>query len=107
MSAIKEKLSLLTRKQRSIYEEHLRLFEAIFNHKSLDHIDPDILDFMEKEQREYILHELVTSSHYRYKKMSIKGTKMEVDRAIQEDLDSLVEIVVHNVKMLEEEGVEA
>ena len=86
----------LTRKQRSIYEIYEPLFEAIFNDKSLRHVDPDILEKIEIEQKEYLINELITSNYYRDRHNTLKGARKEVASQLATGIPELV-AVVHQI----------
>jgi hypothetical protein len=98
---LEEKLNQLTRKQRKIYEIHLDLFDAIFNHPILRHYDPDLLEILLIEQKEYLINQLIISKSHEYKYMTIKGVQEDVKRSIAHNLDELVEVVVDIIKDLE------
>lgn len=98
---IEDKLNQLTRKQRKIYEAHLELFDAIFSHDRLAHYDPDLLEVLLNEQKEYLINQLITSNTTDYRYMTIKGVQEDVKRSIKHNLDELVEVVIDIIKDLD------
>lgn len=97
-----KKLNQLTRKQRSIYEEHLRLFEGIFNHPILRTTDPDILERIEHDQKISLIDDLLEDSPY-YKKLSIKSVKTRVSLELEAEggLEKLANLVLSIANDLE------
>ena len=99
---IDEKVNKLTQKQRSLYEEHLRLFEGIFNHQILKYVDPDILEKIENEQKNTLLDDLLENLPY-YKRLTIKSVRTRVNLELEAEggLERLAEIVLEIANCLE------
>lgn len=94
-------LSNITRKQRKIYDMHMELFDEIFSHEKLLHVEPEILEILLNEQKIYLITQLQDCNSHEYKRMTVKGCQEDVDRAIEHNLDELVEVVLGNIKDLE------
>ena len=101
LDQIEASLNQLTRKQRKIYEAHLELFEAIFEYPTLKNVEPDLLEIIETEQKEYLINQLLSCNTTEYKYMTIKGVRADVKRTIQNNLDELVAVVLDIAKDLE------
>jgi hypothetical protein len=99
-------LNVLTQRQRKIYEAHDELFEAIFNSPMLRHIDPDVLDRVERDQRVFFIDQLLNASSYEYKHQTIKWAKSSVEHSLRYELDALVKGVISIIDTMHE-GVKA
>jgi len=72
----------------------------------LRHVDPDILEVMEIEQKKHLLDTIINARAGEFKRMTIRATQRDVKRAIEENLEELVQVVIDNVLMLNK-GVQA